>query len=202
MNNLSTKTTLSTQTIGIKILKYLLLFLVSVFFLSSPILHKFFPDKISPVYKEAKAKYRSGELSKEAYEPIRKANTYFGYSTQMRLMYAIGQPLFMFFMSLVLFYTTFKILDKNTKYILRTISFISTFVSFYFLLWAFWYRADLPVETYYLAIGIISIAVAVMVYYIFKLMLYVKKKKETRMEALESFMDNGLKLIDKLKPTA
>lgn len=196
--NLSKKTKSKNQTKEIKVLPLLLVFIVSLFFLSSPFIHMAYNDKPLEKYVEGKAMFKKGEISAIEYEQIRSENTYFGYKTKRKFLYAIGKPMLLIFISLLMLYTSMKLKEKYIKQIVKYISVISSMISFYFLIWAFWYRADFPKNLYYISIGVLSVFSVFILYKTFQLLEYLKYKKEQRIEANEDFISATFKTIDTL----
>lgn len=188
----------SIPTIGIKFLKYILIFIISLFFLSAPMIHMFTSDKSSSVYLQAKKKYKKGDISKSEYEIIRKKNTYFGYKTKRMLWYAIGMPLLLSYVSIMLMFSSTKLKEDSLKKTIGLIAFCSMLVSFYFLIWAFWYRADFPISWYYICIGVLSLGSAFIVKYLFHFIAYLQNENNKRVKASENFINTGFKLIDLL----
>ncbi len=187
----SIKTILNFQTIGIS-----LIFMISLFFFSAPFLNMLVSNETNSTYQEAKKKFKLDQISKQEYELIRKKYTYFGYSSKRRMWFAIGLPLLLLYISSLLLYCSTKIENDFIKKIIGLISFFSTLISFYLLIWALWYRADFPKNWYYIAIGFLSIASVMIVKHSFSFIESIKEKKRKETLANENFINKGFEIID------
>ena len=54
-------------------------------------------------------------------------------------------------------YASFYVNEKKLQNTFKGISILGVYISTYFLVWAFWYRADFPEYMYYICIGIIAV---------------------------------------------
>ncbi|MEM9687258.1 MAG: hypothetical protein AAF934_10105 [Bacteroidota bacterium] len=120
--------------------------------------------KTDPNIEQLREKLESGEISRAEFKIQKKPYTFFGYETKKRFWYAIGQPLTILYFSLMLLYTSTYIVFKELKILLRIATFIGASISFYFIVWTFWYRGDFPLKAYYISIGIISLLSAYVSY--------------------------------------
>ncbi|MEM9687220.1 MAG: hypothetical protein AAF934_09915 [Bacteroidota bacterium] len=138
-------------------LSFILIVLGAVFACTAPFLHIFYP-KTNPDIEQLKTKVRNNEISRAEYYIQKKPYTFFGYNTKMKFWYAIGKPIALLYFSLMLLYisSTYVVLD-DLKRILGIITFIGISISFYFIVWVFWFRGDFPVLAYYISIGIIAV---------------------------------------------
>lgn len=135
----------------------LILFMGAILACSAPFIHIFYPNTKNVRLEEVKKKYKEKELTREQYIEQRIAVTYFGYQNMRKFWYSIGKPLSMVYFSFLLMYSSFYINEKQLKKAIQLGSFMAALVSTYFIIWAFWYRADFEEHLYFIAIGIISI---------------------------------------------
>lgn len=155
----STKKKLWSLTTG-KVKKYLLV-LGAVLACSAPFIHMLFPKTNAKVV-ELRIDLDNGLITQESYDEktavlIQDART-FGFPNARKFWYAIGKPLLLLYVSFYLIFLYPLISDKVLKESTKIFSSLLCFVAFYFVVWTFWYRGDLPKPLYYAAIGIASIA--------------------------------------------
>ena len=196
--NKQKKTIFSTLTTGIRVLGLFLVFIVTLFFLTAPMLHMVASNDVSEVYLDAKDKFKNKEISKSEYEVIRRENTYFGYRSKRMLWYAIGMPLLLSYVSVLLLYVASKLEKILLRKIINIISICSSAVSFYFLIWALWYRADFPKHWYYISIGVLSLASVVIIKLIIKLLQHEEFKRVQQQAANNSFLNQGFEILNLL----
>ena len=196
--NKQKKTIFSTLTTGIRVLGLFLVFIVTLFFLTAPMLHMVASNDVSEVYLDAKDKFKNKEISKSEYEVIRREHTYFGYRSKRMLWYAIGMPLLLSYVSVLLLYVASKLEKILLRKIINIISICSSAVSFYFLIWALWYRADFPKHWYYISIGVLSLASVVIIKLIIKLIQHEEFKREQQQTANNSFLNQGFEILNLL----
>jgi hypothetical protein len=127
-----------------------------------------YPNEKNVALTELKDSYKKGEIDKESYVIKKSELTYFGYTNKRKFWYAIGKPISMLYFSLMLLYSSFFISENVLKSTLKKISILGVSISFYFIVWAFWYRGDFPIHLYYIAIGAVSIFSTVVSYFVIK----------------------------------
>ena len=164
-------------------LSLIVIVLGAVFACSAPFLHMLYP-KTNPDIEHLKEKLKNDEISKAEYRVQRKPFAYFGYDTKKKFWYAIGQPLTILYLSLMLLYATTYIGFNELKRALRVITFISASVSFYFITWVFWFRGDFPATAYYISIGVIALLSAYASY----LLIVFRASLLSRIKLLTSFI--------------
>ncbi|CAL2108221.1 conserved membrane hypothetical protein [Tenacibaculum sp. 190524A02b] len=142
----------------IKSVKFLpfILFIGAVLACSAPFVHMIYPNKTNTELSLVKKQYKEGKLSRGEYIQKKKEVTYFGYQNKRKLWYSIGKPISMLYFSLLLMYSSFYVTEKQFKISFKFGAITGVLVSFYFIIWAFWYRADFPESLYYIAIGVVS----------------------------------------------
>jgi hypothetical protein len=135
---------------------------------SAPFAHMFYPNTKNIELSKVKKEYKEKKIDRTTYINLKRDVTYFGYQNIRKFLYAIGKPISMLYFALLLLYSSFYIGEKQIKSIIRFGAILGVLVSFYFIVWAFWYRADFPVLWYYITIGVISISSTVMSYGLIK----------------------------------
>ena len=164
-------------------LSLIVIVLGAVFACSAPFLHMLYPNT-NPDIAQLRTKLENKEISRVEYAVQRQQFTYFGYDTKTKFWYAIGQPLFVLYFSLIVLYATTYIVFDELKRALRVIAFIGTSISFFFIVWVFWLRRDFPVTAYYASMIIISVLSAYASY----LLIVFRKSLLTRIKILTSFI--------------
>ncbi|PKH49512.1 hypothetical protein CXF68_01880 [Tenacibaculum sp. Bg11-29] len=135
---------------------------------SAPFVHIMFPNTKNTQLEQVKKDYKLGKLERKEYITRKREVTYFGYTNLRKFWYSTGKPISMLYFSILILYSSFYINVKEIKNALRIASTLAILISFYFIIWAFWYRADFPEELYYLVIGIVSILSTVVSYNMIK----------------------------------
>lgn len=135
----------------------ILLIIGAVFACTAPFVHKITNSTKNIALEKIRKEYKEGKFNREVFIQKKRSVTYFGYSTLENFWYAIGKPITMLYFALLLMYASCFIKDTQFQKTFRGISLLGVFISFYFLIWAFWYRADFPKNMYFFAIGVVSI---------------------------------------------
>jgi len=117
----------------------------------------FYPNTKNIALESIKESYKKGELNNTEYINKKREVTFFGYTNQRKFWYAIGKPIAMLYFSILLMYSSFYINEKALVSIFKKISILVVSISFYFIIWAFWYRADFPKTLYFILIGVVSV---------------------------------------------
>ncbi len=127
---------------------------------AAPFLHMLFPIHSTEIV-QLKKLYEQNLVDEQTYTNqlniLKQKQAFVGFPNFRTFLYNIGKPITLLYFSLLLI----GIYPFITEiYIRKAAKFSSTilgFVSFYFTIWVFWYRGDLPKFTYYTAIGVIAI---------------------------------------------
>lgn len=163
-----TKAKSKCQTIETIKLYSIVFFIGAVLSCTAPFIHIFYPNKANLPLQALKKEYKAQKITRAVYILKKQELTYFGYDNKTKFWYAIGKPIAMLYFSIALLYASFYIGHKTIRTNIRIVAISASLISFYFIIWAFWYRADLPKTLYYTAIGIISILATTATYGILK----------------------------------
>lgn len=142
----------------------ILLIIGAVLACSAPFVHKVLDNSKNTSLQKVRKEYKSGIIDRVTFIIKKREVTYFGYTTPRKFWYAIGKPITMLYFSFILMYASFFIGDVSLKKTFKNISILGVFISFYFLIWAFWYMGDFPEYLYFLSIGFVSILSTVFSY--------------------------------------
>ncbi|MCD8412407.1 MULTISPECIES: hypothetical protein [Tenacibaculum] len=180
---------------------------------SAPFIHMIFPNTKNTELEQIKKDYKKGRFDREEYIIRKKEVTYFGYENLRKFWYSTGKPITMLYFSIMILYASFYINVKEIKKSLKITSILGVLISFYFIIWAFWYRADFPKELYYLVIGVVSILSTIVSYNIIKSRNQILNKiklltnhivfkgkkhvpKENKKEYVKDYLETFNKLVD------
>ncbi len=208
-NNLSTKMKLKQKKKG-KRSKTLVIIICAIFALAAPFAHVLLP-KNDPEFVAEKyfldKKLQEHELSDNEYvislNKIKEKHKVFGFTNARKFWNIFGRHICMFFLSIVLMYTTFYVNDKEVKKISTIFSFLFMGVSVFFIVWCLWCQKDFSELTYFMAMVVMSLTITSM-FYLFmihfgKIAKYLSNiKKLTRFIVVYSY-DNYIKEGDKEK---
>lgn len=189
---------LTTETIKIY---SILLFIGVVFSCSAPFIHMFYKNTINKPLIELKKEYKAKKIERAEYILKKSKITYFGYTNKRKFWYAIGKPIAMLFFSLILLYASAHIKTKEVKKNIQICFLLCSSTSFYFLIWAFWYRADFPEYLYYIAIGFCSVISSIIIYLISEREKIVRLNKTKAQEESKEFEQKALSFINEMNKT-
>ena len=131
---------------------------------TAPFVHMLFPKKSIEIVT-LEAGYDNGEISETSYverlEKAKEEQKLFGFSSVRRFWYAIGQPIALFYFSLIFLGFSSRITDNDLKKAARFSGGCMFFISTYYLIWVMWPNQDLPKSLYHLAIALMSMMGAI-----------------------------------------
>lgn len=147
---------LMTGTNKIKITSVFIVF-ITVLACCVPFVHNVYPNIENTELVSLRNRYKQGEVERNEFIRKKREVTFFGYSNKRKLWYAIGKPITMLYFAILLMYSSFYINEEKLSSALKKASVLGTCISFYFIIWAFWYMADFPEILYFIAIGVVAI---------------------------------------------
>jgi len=134
-------------------LKYVIIALGVVLAGTAPFVHKFFP-RYTPEQIVLEQHAESAEITykeyKEAKKELRKYN--FGFINNRNLLNELGLPLTMLLIALVFLSSIVHINHRKTRITLTISAGLLLTIAFYYIIWVFFPRGDLPKPVYYIAI--------------------------------------------------
>ncbi len=196
-------------------LKYVIIALGVVLAGTAPFVHMLFP-KYSPEQTIVIEKTKNGEITHEEYEIIKKEwrKSHFGFKTTRNLLNALGFPTSVLIISLIFLSSIVHINHKETRITLIVSASLLLAIAFYFIIWVFFPRGDLPKPAYYVALATGAITSTVISYFFIaqnkvlvyidnfrKLtrFIYVVKDKYVPEDAKDEYVEDIIKVTDTLK---
>jgi len=173
-----TKMTFNLKTKGNKI-TFLILFLGAVLASTAPFLHMIYPKtpKQLVVLEET---FSKGNISEKEYklqrENLKEEIKLFGFRSARHFWFAIGRSITIFYLGIYLMFCTPFINEPSLQKITRLISFLTTGIGLYFMIWAFWPRGDFHKNLYYISMIIVSVFGTFVAYWLTNFRLELKRK--------------------------
>ena len=128
-----TSKNLMIETNKVKVTSFIII-LATVIACCAPFVHKIYPNTENSKLISLRKSYKKGNLERAEFIKKKKEVTYFGYSNQRKLWYAIGKPIALLYFAILLMYTSFYINDKKLSLAIKQASILGVGISFYFII--------------------------------------------------------------------